>query len=282
VTRGIRSSWLVFALAIGASTSVFAQLHFSVVNRDIVEQRLKSYEGNDSVREATLKAIFAQASCTGSNLSEQPVTGEKLPNLICILPGSTDSEIVVGAHFDHVNRGYGVVDNWSGASLLPSLYQAVRAAPRRHTFVFIAFCAEERGLIGSRFYVSRLKPADLHKIAAMVNIDTLGLGPTEVWTRRSSENLVRALNGIAGALKLPLSGMNVDAYGESDEEGFLDRQIPTVIIHSLTQQTAHILHSKDDNYSAIHFDDYYNSYRLLSGYLAFLDQGLSTQTREKK
>lgn len=278
MAREVRSSCLVLAiLVVAASAGLFAQLHFSVVDRKVVEQRLKSYKGNDSVRESTLKSIFEQAGCSGDKLSEQPVTGSKLPNLICVLPGSTDSVIVVGAHFDHVDKGDGVVDNWSGASLLPSLYQAVRAAPRQHTFRFIGFCAEEQGLVGSRFYVSSLTPDEVRKIAAMVNMDTLALGPTEVWTSRSNKNLVRALNGLAEAMKLPLSGVNVDAFGESDEESFLDRRVPVVIIHSLTQETIPVLHSRQDNYSAVHFFDYYNSYRLLSGYLVYLDGGLPTQ-----
>ena len=33
-----------------------------------------------------------------------------------------------------------------------------------------------------------------------------------------------------------------------------------------------MLHSPKDNYGAVHFDDYYQSYRLVSAYLAFLDQ----------
>ncbi|PYX03200.1 MAG: Zn-dependent exopeptidase M28, partial [Acidobacteria bacterium] len=36
----------------------------------------------------------------------------KLPNVICVLPGSSDKVIIVGAHFDRVSEGDGVVDNW--------------------------------------------------------------------------------------------------------------------------------------------------------------------------
>ena len=271
--RRIRSICLplaVLVLAV-AGTGLLAQLHFSLLDRHIVEQRLQSYQGDDSVREATLKSLFQTAGCSHGKLSEQPVLRSKLPNLICVLPGNSNSVIVVGAHFDHIDKGSGVVDNWSGASLLPSLYQAVRAAPRRHTFFFIGFCAEEQGLVGSRFYVNSLSPDEVKQITAMVNMDTLGLGPTEVWTSRSDKNLTRALNGVAQALKLPLSGVNVDAYGQSDEEAFIDRKVPVVIVHSLTQETIPVLHSRRDIYSAIHFDDYYDSYRLLSAYLTFLD-----------
>jgi Zn-dependent M28 family amino/carboxypeptidase len=70
-----------------------------------------------------------------------------------MLPGSSDQVIIVGAHFDRVPEGDGVVDNWSGASLLPSLYEAVKNEPRKHTYIFIGFTDEEQGEVGSRFYV---------------------------------------------------------------------------------------------------------------------------------
>jgi hypothetical protein len=105
----------------------------------------------------------------------------------------------------------------------------------------------------------------------MVNMDTLGLGPTEVWVSHSDQRLVRALKGMAEALNLPLTGVNIDGVGQSDEESFIDRQVPTVTIHSLTKETLSLLHNPKDNYGAIHFDDYYKSYRLLSAYLVLLD-----------
>ena len=50
-----------------------------------------------------------------------------------------------------------------------------------------------------------------------------------------------------------------------------------VIIHSLTQATIPILHSPKDNYEAIHPQDYYDSYRLLSAFLALLDEKLGPE-----
>src|ERR1035438_1781217 len=73
------------------------------------------------------------------SLEEQSVKHVKIPNLICALPGQADSRILVTAHTDHVAVGDGTVDNWSGASMLPDLYESLRAAPRRHTVVFIGF-----------------------------------------------------------------------------------------------------------------------------------------------
>ncbi len=256
---------------------VSAQLKFLVVSREVIEQRLQSYKGNDSQRESALKAMFEAAGCRGNNLAEQGVKGLKQPNLICVLPGSTDSTVVVGAHFDHVDAGMGVVDNWTGASMLPSLYQSLENQPqRRHTFLFVAFSGEEKGLVGSRFYVESLAPPEVAKMRAMVNMDTLGLGPTEVWVSRSNPGLVKALYGLAHAMSLPLTGVNVDRVGKSDEESFIQRKIPAIIVHSLTQETIPILHTPKDTYAAVRQQDYYDSYRLLSGYLSLLDEKLPT------
>jgi hypothetical protein len=65
--------------------------------------------------------------------------------------------------------------------------------------------------------------------------------------------------------------------GSTDSVQFSDRKIPSITIHSLTQETwnAHILHTAKDKLSGIKFDDYYESYRLISAYLAFLDQFLA-------
>jgi putative aminopeptidase FrvX len=152
-----------------------------------------------------------------------------------------------------------------------SLYQVLKTEPRKHTFTFVAFAGEEKGLVGSRFYVSSLTSEQVKKIDAMVNLDTLALGPTEVWVTHSDDKLVRALNGMAIALKLPLSGANVDGFGQSDEESFISHKVRTITVHSLTKETIRVLHSSKDNYSAVHFDDYYNTCRLLSGYLPLLD-----------
>src|SRR6476661_8141670 len=166
------------------------QVRLRAVKPEVVQARLQGYRGNDSHREATLKSFFESAGCAGEQLSEQPVKHLRQPNLICILPGDTDSVILVGAHYDHVDAGDGVVDNWSGASMLPSLYQALNAGKRWYTLVFAAFAGEEQGLVGSQYYVKNLAPENLKKIRAMICIDTLGLGPTEVWVSRSDKELV--------------------------------------------------------------------------------------------
>ena len=264
---------IVGGLAILPAVLFAAGLSFQAVKKEVVEQRLRSFSRDNAQREAILKKMLTELGCA-DHLTEEPVERLKQPDLICVLPGQSNQTIVVGAHFDHVLVGDGVVDNWSGASLLPSLYQGLRTEPRRHTFIFIAFSAEEKGELGSQTYVRRMSKDEVARTEAMVNMDTLGLGPTEMWLSHADPYLAAALRAVAKSLSLPLGVVNVDKVGSSDSEEFARRKIPRITIHSVTQQTWPILHSAQDNMKAVHLDDYYDSYRLIEGYLVYLDGAL--------
>jgi putative aminopeptidase FrvX len=273
--------WTACAAALALlvhSCSVFADaVRFNLVSREVVEARLDRYGGENVQREATLRTMFHEAGCDDQHLSEQPVKHSKLPNVVCVLPGTSEKSIIVGAHFDRVPQGDGVVDNWSSASLLPSLYEALKSTPRSHTVVFIGFTDEEAGLVGSEFYAHKMTDAQVMATDAMVNMDTLGLGPTKVWASHSDKKLLNVLFNTANQLQLPIQGVNVEKVGSTDSESFAGRKIPRITIHSFTQADvdAHILHSTKDQRSAIHFDAYYQSYRLVAAYLVVLDNLLS-------
>ena len=260
---------VTFFLALAPLTSYAEKVQIERLPVSIIQQRLENFAGNDSQREVTLKRMFIEAGC--QDVTEQPVKGLKQPNVICVVTGTSPGTIVVGAHFDHVSAGSGVVDNWSGASLLPSLVQSLNHEPRRHTFVFIGFAGEEEGMVGSGFYVQHLAREQKAALQAMVNMDTLGLGPTEVWASHADPKLVALLAGVAKALNLPISAMNVESVGSTDSESFRDKKIPAVTVHSLTQQTLGVLHSRQDTLREIKLDDYYRSYQLMAAFLAVLD-----------
>jgi hypothetical protein len=244
---------------------------YVLVNQQTIWQRLKGAPKKDSAREAQLAAMFREAGCQPT---EQPVKGSNQPNVICTLPGTSDSVIVVGGHFDHVDEGDGIIDDWSGASLLPSLYQSLASIPREHTYIFIGFAGEEKGMLGSEVYVRQLAPAQRRKISAMVNLECLGVTPTKIWTSHSETRLVQILVAVAQNLKLPLAGVNVERVGTTDSESFAAYQIPRITIHSITQETWPLLHSPGDNIKAIHEAWYYDSYRMITEYLALLDTQL--------
>ena len=242
-----------------------------------IERHLRAFEDTNFKRELRLQSLFEEAGCTGDNLTEQRVKHAQAPNVICTLTGSTGSQIIVGAHFDFVDRGKGVVDNWSGCSLLPSLFQGLKETAHHHTFVFIGFTNEEEGLVGSHFYVHQLSKEARRNITAMVNLDSLGLTPTKMEQDRADKKLIQALATVARSSKLPLSVMNVHP-ARSDSDSFQDSRIPAICIHSVTTATWPILHSPRDQFSAIRLDDYYDTSLLVRAYLAYLDE-LVTEPR---
>jgi Iap family predicted aminopeptidase len=259
-------------LGLAFSSADADEIRFRLVPREAVESRLREYGGTNSERGARLKRMFVDAGC-GEHLSEQLVRSSKAPNVICVLPGVSDRVFIVGAHFDRVPTSDGVADNWSGASLLPSLYESMKVEPRQHTYIFIGFTEEEKGLVGSRFYARKMTREQVAATDAMINMDTLGLAPAEVWTHRSDNRLAKTLVRVAMHLKVPVVGVNFERVGSTDSESFASRKIPRITIHSLTQksQDAGILHTKKDKLSAMNLDDYYDTYHLVAAYLAYLD-----------
>ncbi len=263
---------MLFILLTGVKTCWPQSGRISRIGIDTIEDRLRRYGDTDPERSKILRQMFEEAGCRDQRLRIQPVTGADAPNIICSLQGETGEVIIVGAHFDFVAEGEGVADNWSGAALLPSLYQSLSSTTRRHTFLFIGFSDEEEGYVGSHFYVEQLNKEELESIQAMINLDTLGLAPTKVWTSNSNPELVGLLNRVAVSMQLPLDRMDVDGIGDSDGNSFSKRDIPIITLHSVTLENLHILHSEDDTYNAIEMNQYYDTYKLVAAYLEILDQ----------
>ncbi len=105
-------------------------------------------------------------------------------NIIGYIPGTQypDSFIVFSAHYDHLGRlgreGVyfpGANDNASGVAMLLSLAQYYKNNPSKYSIVFMAFGAEEVGLLGSEYYTKNpLFP--LQNISFLVNMDIMGTG----------------------------------------------------------------------------------------------------------
>jgi hypothetical protein len=107
-----------------------------------------------------------------------------VPNVLGWLPGSDESlrhqHIVLGAHLDHlgVQRGQlfpGADDNGSGSTAVLQVARALGANPARpkRSVLVMAFCAEERGLLGSKYYVAHpTRPVE--DIVCMLNMDMVG------------------------------------------------------------------------------------------------------------
>lgn len=104
-------------------------------------------------------------------------------NVIGVLPGlRTDSVMLVTAHYDHLGmQGEalfpGANDNASGTTMLLEMARNMSATQPTFTTVFIAFGAEECGLLGSSFYVRHPAGAgSLTNIRFVLNLDLMGNG----------------------------------------------------------------------------------------------------------
>jgi Zn-dependent M28 family amino/carboxypeptidase len=184
--------------------------------------------------------------------------------------------VIVGAHYDRITSPQRPLDNWSGASLLPALYQSLRARKRNHSFVFVAFADNGNNAAGAEYFARNLTRSQLDHAEAMVNVDALGLSPTKVWSAHSDKDLVHSLMIMVYALKLPASQIDIAAVGHTDSDSFAARKIPQITIHSLTQQNV-----ATGATTQFRPNNYYDTYRLLCGYLAYLDQILRPKGRSE-
>jgi hypothetical protein len=122
-----------------------------------------------------------------------------------------------------------------------------------------------------------MSEAERAKISAMINLDSLAMGPTNVWVTHSDKALVEALGKVAAVLKLPVAAVNADQVGDEDGHSFMKRKMPTLMLHSVTQENLAVLHSSKDDWAAVKMDDYYASYRLAAATLAYLDLALDKE-----
>ncbi len=182
----------------------------------------------------------------------------KTANVVGFIKGSDadvgDEIIVIGAHHDHLGDGHlGANDNASGVAALLAIAQWVKqkgTAPKR-TLAFMAFGAEEQGMVGSLFYVKH--PADalpVGKIVQVINLDMVG--------SYNSKKFVAAMGTFAGMPSRKLLGKLDDNYKirvgmggrarGSDYEPFCDVGIPYVFFWT---PDARCYHGKCDKAAAI-------------------------------
>jgi len=88
--------------------------------------------------------------------------------------GRTDQVVVAGAHLDSTLEGPALNDDGSGSAALLEIAEQMAKTKPNNQVRFIWFGAEENGLLGSEYYVSRLTAQQLQSIAVMLNFDMLG------------------------------------------------------------------------------------------------------------
>lgn len=171
-------------------------------------------------------------------------------NVIAVLDGEgplAEETIVVGAHYDHVGLGgqgslapgstevhNGADDNASGTVALVELARrlAAREQPLPRRVVFIAFSAEELGLVGSAKYVEDpIVPLD--QTVAMFNMDMVGRlrEKLTVFGVGTSPTFASDVKRFGAAHELNLS-LKPEGFGPSDHSSFYGKKIP--VLHFFT------------------------------------------------
>jgi hypothetical protein len=124
-----------------------------------------------------------------------PRKGEKeitSANIIGVLEGKSkkDEYVIISAHYDHLgNEGKGedkiyngANDDASGVTGVLALAEYFKKVGNERTIVFVAFTAEEMGLIGSTYFG---KGIDASKFVAGINLEMIGkvpsFGPNTAW-----------------------------------------------------------------------------------------------------
>ncbi|MEX1367469.1 MAG: M28 family peptidase [Nannocystaceae bacterium] len=171
-------------------------------------------------------------------------------NVAGILPAPQGSPtVVIGAHMDHLGHGTssslapgvndvhnGADDNASGVAVVLEMARVLAALPpaqRPYALHFVAFGAEEMGLLGSKHYVANLPPELRSTMVAMLNFDMVGrLDPASglvVAGTGTSSVWLDLLERFRGELTVRVSE---DGYGASDQTSFYEDGLP--VLHFFT------------------------------------------------
>ncbi|MDR0971531.1 MAG: M20/M25/M40 family metallo-hydrolase [Bacteroidales bacterium] len=200
-------------------------------------------------------------------------------NVVGIIQGEDEKlkneYIVIGAHFDHLGYGgkgsgsrskdstkihYGADDNASGTALMLSLAEKFSKTKPKRSIIFIAFCCEEEGLVGSRFFVDNLEKIKPEQINIMLNFDMVGKMKNKVLTlsgaktARHLERMIKKTNTYN--LDIIFSKNVVSA---SDHASFYAKDIPVLYFTTGADST---YHTPDDIPPLLNYKDM----ELLSNY----------------
>lgn len=137
--------------------------------------------GNQLAREYIVKNFdsLQLAKTADSYLQPFPYgnNNQQGTNIIGLIKGTKypNNYIAITAHYDHLGTRngtifYGTDDNASGTASLLAMAKYFKQHPPRHSLLFVAFDAEEKGLLGSKYFVTH-SPVPLNTILLNVNMD---------------------------------------------------------------------------------------------------------------
>jgi aminopeptidase YwaD len=196
------------------------------------------------------EAFDMSASRIKFRLDAQLIKNYQTQNVIGYIKGKTmpDSMIIISAHYDHLGKmgkkTYfpGANDNASGVAMMLELarhYSKPENQPD-YTIFFMAFGAEEIGLLGSKYFTEH-PYFFLTRIRFMINLDLLGTGEDGMMVVNATVNpaefgLLEDINkrkNYLPAIKKRSEAANSDHYY------FSERDVPAFFFYTLGGITAY-------------------------------------------
>ncbi len=183
----------------------------------------------------------------------------QIPNIVGLVEGSDpklkNEYVIVGAHFDHLGWGTenslyrgktpqihnGADDNASGVAAILYLAEQIAMNPPKRSVLFIAFNAEEEGLLGSSHFVKNsLVP--LENIVLMMNFDMVGRmqnNKLNVFGTGTSTTFEKVVDSLAAIDSLLLT-KGSEGYGPSDHSSFYGAKIPVMFMFTGAHSDYHM------------------------------------------
>ncbi len=160
-------------------------------------------------------------------------------NVIGRLAGADKREIIIGAHIDSATPEIpGANDDGSGVATILELARILSQESHAATIVFVAFCGEESGLIGSKSFVEQYP---LENVALMLQLDMVSNdSPLMLWIDTQKSQTPEWLVETAIETFHSLGYRNIDyptffqsmnnAFGGagSDHQPFMEKGIPAI------------------------------------------------------
>jgi hypothetical protein len=238
--------------------------------------------------EEALKADLAAGPCKNSDrlqavkdlfkrngVAESDIRVDKLKdvqNVVLSKKGKTDEWVVIGAHYDKVRDGCGIIDNWSGIVILAHLYKAMAATETQKSYLFVAFDREEEGLKGSAAMTKAIPKEERPKYCSMVNLDSFGLGYPVVLENASSSKMVKLSVDLGKELKVPVTPITIEG-ADSDSSSFKEKGIPAITLSALSAKWAEYMHTSKDKMENVVIGSVRIGFLFSREYVARVDAG---------
>lgn len=174
---------------------------------------------------------------------DQQLVSFKNQNVLGMIEGDNkDSFVFVTAHYDHLGMMgtkamfKGANDNASGTAMMLDLAKHFRnpEITPKFNLVFVAFGAEEAGLVGSKYYTENAI-IPLKKIALLINLDLTSTGEKGIMVvnGRIYKSLVRKMDAINETHNLVSAIKRRPKAANSDHYWFSEKGVKAVFIYLL-------------------------------------------------